>query len=57
MIEPYKALMADPMKVYFQRFFNADTTKFYRRLDSNQAFFDGRLEVMERLLAEHDMLP
>ena len=56
-IGPYKALMADPMKVYFQRFFNADTTKIYRRLDSNQAFFNGRLEVMERLLAEHDMLP
>ena len=42
---------------YFQRFFNSDETKFYERLQSNRDFFNGRLEIMEKILAEHDMLP
>ena len=45
------------MKTYFQRFFNSDETKFHERLQSNRDFFNDRLEIMEKILAEHDMLP
>ena len=56
-IDEYEARLTEPMKTYFQRFFNSDETKFHERLQSNRDFFNGRLEIMEKILAEHDMLP
>lgn len=56
-IDEYEAWLTEPMKTYFQRFFNSDETKFHERLQSNRDFFNGRLEIMEKILAEHDMLP
>lgn len=56
-IESYRTLLADPMKVYFRRFFSTDETRFYSCTDSNLAFFDGRMEYMTKILEAHDMLP
>lgn len=56
-IDMYQADLEAPMEVYYQRFFNSDSSRFYERLQSNRNFFAGRMEVMKRLLEDHDMLP
>ena len=56
-IDGYQADLEEPMKTYFKRFFNSDSGRFYERLDSNRHFFEKRMEVMEKLLEAHDMLP
>lgn len=56
-IADYRIRMAEPMKTYFLRYFDSDASKFYERLESNQDFFDNRLEAMVKILQQHDMLP
>lgn len=55
-IADYRVLMAEPMKTYFQRYFDSDESQFYERLESNQAFFDNRPEAIVKILKQHDML-
>lgn len=56
-IDSYQTMMEEPMKVYYQRFFNSDSQRFYERMSSNRNFFEGRMDAMKVLLEAHDMMP
>lgn len=56
-MEEYRNQMADPMKVYYRRFYSSDETMFYTHTDGNLLFFDNRMEYMMKILEAYDMLP